>query len=208
VKDWRQRAKLALRNVGTPDYTVNDLPKEKVNGQNDKLDSRTNWVGSKQQVLFSTKASSSNGLDRDALSEMDTASQDPVMTRLANLLKKFLSSEITLGQLIKEFAEIMLDVAFDLIEEVVNGVFDMIITSIDLIKRLLNAEIQIPLLSAIYRKISDAELSILDFCCLLGAIPMTIGYKIAFGEAPFANLSKERFAELNLQHFNLIPTKE
>ncbi|WP_412465762.1 hypothetical protein [Pedobacter sp. KLB.chiD] len=203
VQDWHRRASIALRNLGTPSYTVNDLPKEKINGHNDKLDSRTNWVGSKQELLFNTKPSTANGVDREALANMDTSAKDPVMTRLGDLLKKFLASQITLGALIKEFAAIMLDVVFELIEEVINWLFDLIIKSIDLIKGMLNAEIKIPLLSSIYRKISHAELSILDFTCLLCAIPMTIGYKIAFGEAPFSRLSKERFAENMLQNFNL-----
>lgn len=204
VKEWRVRAKMAFKNIGNLDYDVKHLPDEKINGHQDKIDSRTNWVGSKQNLIFSTSTASSNGLDRDKIAAMDAASDDPTSTKLANLLKKFMASEISLGELIKSFADIMLDVAFELLEDVVNSLFDFLLKSIDLIKDMLNGEIQIPLLSAIYRKISGAELSMLDFCCLIAAIPMTIGYKIAFGEAPFAQVTKTEFANYSLKPLNLI----
>jgi hypothetical protein len=55
------------------------------------------------------------------------------------------------------------------------------------VKNALLAEIDIPFFSALYRRISEAPLSLLDVTCLIVAIPATIATKLACGKAPFQN---------------------
>jgi hypothetical protein len=90
----------------------------------------------------------------------------------------------------KEMVEQVVGVIVTLLVETVQNI---ILTGIDIIAILvqgimdiLDATIDIPVISWLYKKISGDDLSFLDLVCLITAIPATIIYKLATkGEAPF-----------------------
>ncbi|MFL5806352.1 MAG: hypothetical protein ACJ8CR_32055, partial [Roseiflexaceae bacterium] len=49
----------------------------------------------------------------------------------------------------------------------------------------LNATIDIPVISWLYKEVTGDDLSLLDLTCLVAAIPITIGYKLIANAAPF-----------------------
>jgi hypothetical protein len=77
--------------------------------------------------------------------------------------------------LLKTARNILVKVA-DIVKIMAKGVFTM-----------LDAPINIPILSSMYNDITGNQLSFLDLVCLIGAIPATIMYKLLreAGEAPF-----------------------
>jgi hypothetical protein len=62
----------------------------------------------------------------------------------------------------------------DIIKIIANGLLDA-----------LDASINIPVLSSIYKTISGYDLNFLDLICLIGAIPITVIFKIITNEMPF-----------------------
>ncbi|MBV8831725.1 MAG: hypothetical protein JO108_21145, partial [Acidobacteriaceae bacterium] len=67
-------------------------------------------------------------------------------------------------------------VMLGLLEEAVTG-----------LQSVLNASIDIPVISYIYNLITGDNLSILDLLCLILAVPVTILYKVIFESAPFSS---------------------
>ncbi|MGZ3943781.1 MAG: hypothetical protein ACXVJB_02505 [Mucilaginibacter sp.] len=159
-----------------------------------KPDTRANWVGSKKELIFEGKSIESKGLDTKDLTNISKENDDPGLKDIIDAIVDFFKGKINIGQFIKKLAKILVDMAFDFIEKMANTLFEIAISTIEIIKEALNASINIPLISALYKKISGADLSILDFISLLTAIPMTIAYKIVHEVAPFKHFQKEEFA--------------
>jgi hypothetical protein len=73
----------------------------------------------------------------------------------------------------------------------------------------LTATIDIPVISSLYKLISDDDLSILDVVCLVAAIPVTLVYKAVTGSTPFPKgdaftdglLNASSFAEVQSQFY-------
>jgi len=165
-------------------------------------DSRTNWVNSKKEVMFGTSGVAATGVDTGPLKKLSADASDPNLKKITDLLVSFFKGELSIGEFLKRMGKIFLDIAFDMIEGLVDGFFNLLIDSIESIKQLLNTAIRIPILSPIYYEISGKELSLLDLTCLFIAIPTTIGYKIANKVAPFTQISKEAFSHQVVSSFN------
>lgn len=72
------------------------------------------------------------------------------------------------------------------------------------VEKILNASINIPFFSHLYKEISGDDLSVNDLICLLIAIPMTVLYKVGEGEAPFQdNGEKQKFVDAGQSIFKL-----
>jgi hypothetical protein len=94
----------------------------------------------------------------------------------------------------------------DVLLRVVQGVLDALIASVGqaltAFKDLLNAPIEIPVISYIYKQIAKHSLTMIDLLCLMIATPATLLYKLTFGlphaTAPFtADQAEKIVAELS-----------
>lgn len=111
-----------------------------------------------------------------------------LVSRLGDNIKELFtnsSENLSIGDLIA-------NMGFDLLDDFL-GVIESLITAIlgtlsDIVLELadtLNEPIQIPVLSALYKKLTrGSDLTILDAICLVMAVPTTIVYKIAVGKSP------------------------
>jgi hypothetical protein len=80
-------------------------------------------------------------------------------------------------------------VVLEIIESILLALVDLINTGISAFKTLINTPIDnMPIVSALYRKIAQHDLTLLDLAALLAAVPATILYKIIFNEAPFTSV--------------------
>jgi hypothetical protein len=93
------------------------------------------------------------------------------------------------SDLILKTARNLIVKVIDIIKLVISGFLD-----------LLEAPIDIPIISSIYKIISGNQLSILDLICLVGAIPATIIYKLVAGKTPFPDNSHTQ-ALINAPNF-------
>ncbi|KAF7556288.1 hypothetical protein G7Z17_g1483 [Cylindrodendrum hubeiense] len=112
---------------------------------------------------------------------------DQLASRLADNISDLFSSSTNLS-----IGDLLAKLGFDLLDDVL-GVIESLITSIlgclgDLIVEVadkINKPIQIPVLSALYRKINRGnDLTILDAACLVMAVPTTIIFKVVSGQSP------------------------
>jgi hypothetical protein len=99
------------------------------------------------------------------------------------VMKDFLAAIKDIVLFILQGAEDILTTMLGLVEDAVKG-----------LQSALNASIDIPVISYIYKLISGDDLSILDLLCLILAVPITILYKVIFGSAPF---SADSVSQLN-----------
>ncbi len=165
------------------------------NASKETVDSRTNWVNSKKDVMLSkdTKLGSSV-IDEQKANEIQTkAESESIPSELTKLLLQLLKGEIGFGEFFEKFVSKITLLALDLAVKVVELFFDLILKTVGFIEKLLYSPIDVPLISYLYKKISDSELSVADLICLLIAIPTTVGYKLANGEAPFKAEEDQNF---------------
>ena len=91
----------------------------------------------------------------------------------------------TLKDAVIEFLDFLEDIAF--------GLLDAVVDAIEQFKNLINGEIKIPFISALLRLIGLGKLVPLNLATLLLAIPVTVISKIVFNEQPFKNVSPPDF---------------
>lgn len=98
-------------------------------------------------------------------------------------MKSFLSTSTALIlELVKELADLALNVAKDLID----AVLDILTVQINNLQAAFNARWDVPLLSALYKKLTHGEeLSTASLLSLIMAVPITPLYKIVRGSTPF-----------------------
>lgn len=84
--------------------------------------------------------------------------------------------------------------AGDLLNGTLNGLRILIDLVINVVKdfvtwclSVLDTVVEIPVISALYKRVAHADLTLLDLMCLLHAIPSTLIYKFMIGQAPFKN---------------------
>ncbi|MEL6135059.1 MAG: hypothetical protein AAFR59_16995, partial [Bacteroidota bacterium] len=92
---------------------------------------------------------------------------------------------LDVGEIIKRTVGIIADILVESFENIVDTALDVIEIMVEGVIDILEAQIKIPVLSWLYKEITGSELSFLDLACLIGAIPITLIYKIAEEEAPF-----------------------
>lgn len=98
-------------------------------------------------------------------------------------------SSLTPFQVVERMLAIISGLVLESAKNVLVKVIDIIKILADGVLDLLDAPLDIPILSRIYNKITGDELTVLDLICLIGAIPATILYKIIGGETPYPDNS-------------------
>ncbi|MEU8148901.1 hypothetical protein [Nonomuraea sp. NPDC048901] len=93
--------------------------------------------------------------------------------------------QLSFTQLVEQAIAIITDALLQSIENVLIAAINVLAELVEGILEILNATIEIPVLSWLYKKISGNDLSLLDAACLVAAIPVTIGYKLIADAAPF-----------------------
>ncbi|MEO1416260.1 MAG: hypothetical protein AAFW00_13325 [Bacteroidota bacterium] len=96
---------------------------------------------------------------------------------------------LDVGEIIKRTVAIIADILVESVENIVDTAIDVIEIMVEGVIDILDAEIKIPVLSWLYKEITGSELSFLDLMCLVGAIPVTLIYKVVEEEAPFPDNS-------------------
>ncbi|WPH01285.1 Hypothetical protein R9X50_00412300 [Acrodontium crateriforme] len=94
-------------------------------------------------------------------------------------------SSLTPIQIVKRIIGIVGDLLLKTAKNVIVKVLDIIRAIGDTVLNILDAPIDIPIISPMYKFFADADLSVLDLAVLILSIPATIMYKIAVGSSPF-----------------------
>ncbi|GFF55820.1 LOW QUALITY PROTEIN: probable RNA-directed DNA polymerase from transposon X-element [Aspergillus udagawae] len=124
---------------------------------------------------------------------------------LVDLVKDFAS--LSAKQLFEENAAIITDFVLNTAENCILTLLDLTKLFADALFALLDAPLNIPILSPIYKDISGDQLSFLDLACLVGAIPATVIYKAITNTAPFpANELTNRLCYTS-QHSQYVPAQ-
>lgn len=85
----------------------------------------------------------------------------------------------------------------DLIETLLHGFLDLMGEAVQQLKDLINAPINIPFISALFKLLGAGDLTILNVTTLLLAIPITVISKLAFGKKPFQGTATPDFVALS-----------
>ncbi|NEQ42297.1 MAG: hypothetical protein F6K00_01545 [Leptolyngbya sp. SIOISBB] len=85
----------------------------------------------------------------------------------------------------------------DLIETLAHGFLDIVGAAVQQLKDLINAPINIPFISALFKLLGAGDLSIINVTTLLLAIPITVISKLAFGKKPFQGTATPDFVALS-----------
>ena len=91
---------------------------------------------------------------------------------------------LTLEALIKKLIAIIADAVLESVETVLLAAIEVLTSLVEGAIEGLNATIEIPVISSIYKDVAHADLSLLDLMCLVAAIPITVGYKLITEDAP------------------------
>lgn len=86
---------------------------------------------------------------------------------------------LSVGQIIKRLLSVVATFALDTMKNVVDALIDIFAILVGGVIHILDAQIEIPVISWMYRKITGHQLTALDALCLVVAIPSTIIFKIA-----------------------------
>jgi hypothetical protein len=86
--------------------------------------------------------------------------------------------ELSVTQLMKALIAIITDALLESVENVLLAAIDVLTALSDGIQDFLNATLDIPIISSLYKKLTGDDLSLLDLACLVAAIPVTLGYKL------------------------------
>lgn len=100
---------------------------------------------------------------------------------------------------IKDFLLAIKDVVLFLLQgakEIILVMLDLLEDAIEGLQSSLNASLDIPVISFIYKLLTGDDLSILDLLCLIFAVPVTILYKAMFGSAPISDDSLNQLNNL------------
>jgi hypothetical protein len=92
---------------------------------------------------------------------------------------------LTITEIAEKLVAILADTLIETTENVLEAALDVLIQLTEGMMELFTATIDIPVISTLYRMISDEDLSILDALCLIAAIPATLIYKGIANAAPF-----------------------
>lgn len=119
----------------------------------------------------------------DVLSREEEVLQAALDSIKSDIIDKI--QELSLEQLLKALVAIMADSLLKSVENVLLAAIDIFIALSQGSMDVLNATIDIPVISWLYKQITGNDLSLLDLICLVAAIPATIGYKLIANAAPF-----------------------
>lgn len=100
-----------------------------------------------------------------------------------DIIDKF--STLSVNDIIKKFVAIVADTVLKSAENVLVTLLDVFAQLVEGVIDILTAKLDIPILSWLYKDLTNEDLSFLDLICLVVAIPVTIVYKLAAGKTPF-----------------------
>lgn len=87
--------------------------------------------------------------------------------------------------LVKQLIAIIADTTLESVKIVVDALLDVIYDMAESALKVFETPIHIPVVSDILEDFGVPEFSFLDIACWVGAVPVTIAYKLAKGKAPF-----------------------
>lgn len=163
-------------------------------------DTKTSWIASKVNRHTVGRASAAHsdlpsdsiaktleGIGEDEIKAIQAA-YDEIVVDVAKNIMNFDLEEI-FKRVVAAFTDALLDTAKNIIA-VVCDVTELAIKAIDSI---LNAHIDIPVITWLYENIvaPGSKLTILDVSCLIAAIPATVICKLVAGQAPFSGAQAE-----------------
>ncbi|KAJ7430440.1 hypothetical protein B0H11DRAFT_942767 [Mycena galericulata] len=123
---------------------------------------------------------------RDTLSEIEKTMKDAFQDFLLIFQK---DRHFTLEQLLAHLGIDLLRHILKILRKIADGIIDLVAVFTTLAQKLMNAPIDIPLLSPLYRWISGGnDLTALDAMALLIAIPTTVLFKLITGKKPSEGL--------------------
>jgi hypothetical protein len=163
-----------------------------------QADPRLQWATTRLPHLAASDAATTGGTQDPTgpigalLAELNALMGDVAVEyqQVAGKASDWLADRITTADFAVALLEAVGALALDVVQRVVDGFLAAAATFIATAKQLLSAQLDVPFLSTLYRTyVSDAPLSVLDATCLVLAVPMTVGAKIACGKAPFSDPS-------------------
>ena len=120
-----------------------------------------------------------------AMLEREEGTFQEAIDNIKDLISNF--SSLSVLDVLKRIIAILTDVLLETIENVVLTVIDVIQQILNGVVEVLDAKIDIPVISWLYKQVAGDDLSMLDLCCLIAAIPVNVIYKLIHNEAPFAD---------------------
>jgi hypothetical protein len=109
-----------------------------------------------------------------------------VSTLFQDLKAAFEGGTLTPAQVLEKMGDDAILGVLEVGRALAVGALDILGDLLQLLQAALTAELDIPLLSALYQQIVGEPMSIIDGLALLMAIPVTVITKMATGQAPFA----------------------
>jgi hypothetical protein len=108
---------------------------------------------------------------------------------------------LSADEILKRIVAVLGEILISSTENILIGVIDVMTIMVKGLLDLLDAPVEIPVISWLYKLITGNRLTLLDAACLVMAIPATIVFKVAANEAPFPDNELTR-AMINAKSFN------
>ncbi|RAH64553.1 uncharacterized protein BO66DRAFT_463866 [Aspergillus aculeatinus CBS 121060] len=108
---------------------------------------------------------------------------EAVMGQLQSLASQF--SSLSIEQVLQRLAVILVDGTLSSLQVVVDALLDVLAVMAQAALDILDTKIHIPVISTILNQIGIHDLSFLDLFTYIGAVAVTVSYKIAVGRPPF-----------------------
>jgi hypothetical protein len=199
------------------DQNLNEL--RAANTKSDKIDPRANWMGAKKSHITNSGAQQqvASAIPSNSISALSSASEKLVKhfevlgqqftDAFSDLSSKFIDvihGNMKIGDFLEYLVLTLLELGVAVAQEIIDLIFEILEVAIGSVEKILNASIDIPFFSYLYKEISGDDLSVNDLICLLIAIPMTALYKLGEGETPFKNDGeKQKFVDAGKSIFKL-----
>jgi len=136
---------------------------------------------------------SSSAIDQilDQLQQMATQEESNVVTMVNQIKTEIIDNIYTLtpNEVMQKLGGIIATLLIDSAETVVTTLLQLLQIIISGLVDMLDAPLDIPVLSSLYKSISGDTLTFLDLICLVGAIPATIIFKLSTGNVPYPDNS-------------------
>ena len=185
-KDVLKKQKIALDEKYKSNITFASLASGNGSQTTQETDPKLKWIASKRNVIFQEASLNASSMKKEDISELEKkGDENDVPIEIMNLFINFFKGNISVSEFAEKLMNRLLLFAVDLLESIIDKIFDWLIAGIDLVKNFFYGTIDVPILSHVYEKAAKGTLSVADFICLLIAIPMTVSYKLAYHEAPF-----------------------
>lgn len=99
---------------------------------------------------------------------------------------------LSAGDIIKRIIAIIGDILIESVKNIIISSIDVMEILVEGVFAVLDTSIDIPIISRFYKEITGNNLSLLDLACLIIAIPSTLIYKLVYQETPYLDNSFTR----------------